>query len=53
MDLTEDGELLPYEALIDSATYDRFPIVDLSGPPSPAEMVRILDTLDRLIAPAR
>lgn len=41
VDLTEDGELLPYEALIDSATYYRFPIVDLSVPQSPAEMVRM------------
>ena len=51
MDLTEDGERLPYEALIDAATYDRFPIVVLSGPQSLAEMVRILDILGRLIAP--
>ena len=41
VDLTEDGELLPYEALIDSATYYRFPIVGLSVPPSPAEMIRM------------
>lgn len=50
MDLTEDGALLPYEALIDSATYYRVFIVDLSVPQSPAEMVRILDILNRLIA---
>ncbi|MBD2428246.1 protein-tyrosine phosphatase family protein [Phormidium sp. FACHB-1136] len=50
VDLTEDGELLPYEAFIHPAAYYRFPIVDVSIPESPAEMVRILDTLDQLMA---
>ncbi|MEB3290160.1 MAG: hypothetical protein VKI82_09595 [Leptolyngbya sp.] len=50
VDLTEEGELLPYLEFINSAAHYRFPIVDLSVPQSSEEMVRILDTLDQLIA---
>lgn len=50
VDLTEDGELLPYRTFIGSVAHYRFPIVDLSLPQSSTEMVRILDTLDQLMA---
>jgi protein-tyrosine phosphatase len=50
IDLTEEGELLPYQSFIGSAAYYRFPIVDVSVPQSSTDMIRILDTLDRLMA---
>jgi len=63
LDLTEAGELVPYAQLLHEAaetvrgvrprdptvTHCRMPIPDLGVPP-PAQMTRILDTLDAAIA---
>jgi hypothetical protein len=58
LDLTQPGELVPYEPLLPGAagltrpapTYVRLPIRDLAVPRAPAEMVAILDTLDDALA---
>ena len=48
VDLTEEGELLPYaDVLPDGMTHRRHPIRDVSIPRDPAEMVAILDTIDQ------
>lgn len=44
VDLTEDGELLPYEHFLPTnVTYKRFPIRDVSAPESIEEAKRIVD----------
>lgn len=54
LDLTEPGELVPYEPLLaeltGSAGYRRMAIRDLHVPQSPQQMVAILDTLDAALA---
>jgi hypothetical protein len=46
IDLTEEDEgLLSYSDLLESASYHRFPIRDISIPDSAAEMISILDTM--------
>ena len=54
IDLTQDGELAPYEPYLPpSVAYQRWPITDHSLPDSPAYMVEILDALDALLAEDR
>ncbi len=58
LDLTEAGELAPYDALLAraatarelTALYRRMPIADFSVPRSPADMGAILDAIDGFIA---
>lgn len=58
VDLTEEGELVPYAHLLPARAptselpveYHRHPIRDVSVPRSPAEMIAILDTIDEAIA---
>ncbi|NJP05806.1 MAG: phosphatase [Chloroflexaceae bacterium] len=60
VDLTEAGELVPYEPLLTEAvqiagktmtiTYQRFPIRDGQIPSSPSMMVAILDAIDAALA---
>ena len=50
IDLTETSEgLLPYSGMLDSASYQRFPIRDCSIPDSTNVTVAILDTIDQHI----
>ena len=57
VDLTEFGELVPYEAILSeesraaniTATYQRFPIRDISVPRDAAHLGEILLTIDRRI----
>ena len=61
IDLTEPRELEPYDgtladearALGASATHERLSIRDVSVPRSPAEMVAILDAIDRALGEGR
>jgi len=54
IDLTEEDEnLLPYTALLEKASHERFPIRDVSAPNSPGITVTILDTIDRHIRKER
>ncbi len=46
IDLTEEGELLPYEQWLEGAESQRFPIRDLSTPGTPELTTAILDTID-------
>ena len=46
VDLTEEGELLPYEGELTTARHCRFPIRDISVPRSESETTGILDTID-------
>ena len=54
IDLTEPGELLPYQKIAEeearelelSIGWERFPIVDLSVPHSPEYMSKILNAID-------
>lgn len=49
IDLTEEGELKPYDYLLPKdATYHRFPIKDCCAPKSLAEMRKLLDKIDEL-----
>lgn len=56
LDLTEPGELVPYASLLQeeaaarriAVEHHRMPIPDL-GTPAPAEVMRILDTIDAAI----
>lgn len=55
IDLTEDGELPAYDALLPELTeqqvrYRRLPILDHGLPDSPADMIKILDHLDSELA---
>ena len=52
IDLTQEGELLPYSQWLDSdsQTYYRFPIWDVSIPDTPETTAAILDTIDAHIA---
>ncbi|MEN9934732.1 MAG: hypothetical protein RLZZ387_1311 [Chloroflexota bacterium] len=58
LDLTEEGELMPYVDLLEQATkarqivatHHRMPIRDVSVPRSPGAMIAILDALDAAIA---
>ena len=55
VDLTEDGELPPYDVLLPELTeqqvrYRRLPILDHDVPDSPAHMVKILDHIDAELA---
>jgi len=58
LDLTEDGELAPYESDLRALAtargvaveYRRLPVVDLSVPRHKREMVAILDTIDAALA---
>ena len=49
VDLTEEGELLPYATRLKSAEHRRFGIPDSSVPESPEQTAEILDTIDRHI----
>ena len=49
VDLTEEGELLPYAAMLKSAKHRRFGIPDSSVPESPEQTSEILDAIDRHI----
>lgn len=49
IDLTEDGELLPYDQWLGAATHSRFPISDRSIPRSTVETVEILNAIDNHI----
>jgi protein-tyrosine phosphatase len=50
IDLTEEDEdLLPYTALLEKASHERFPIRDVSVPNSVSTTVTILNTIDRHI----
>jgi ADP-ribosyl-[dinitrogen reductase] hydrolase len=57
IDLTEPGELVPYDAILSeealrtniTATHERFPIPDLSVPRAAADLGEILLTIDRRI----
>lgn len=49
VDLTEDGELLPYSGELKSAEHRRFGIQDVDIPESPQQTAEILDTIDRHI----
>ena len=61
VDLTEEGELLPYRFIVDeearrlgrSVEWARYPIVDVSVPRSPGEMAGILDAIDSALAHGR
>jgi protein-tyrosine phosphatase/ADP-ribosylglycohydrolase len=55
VDLTEDGELPAYDALLPELTeqhvrYRRLPILDHGLPESPSEMIKILDFIDSELA---
>jgi hypothetical protein len=58
LDLTEPGELEPYQTLLRSQTvpynnealYRRFPIHDASVPQNPTEMIALLDIIDEALA---
>ncbi len=49
VDLTQPGELEPYEALVGDAVHHRMPIGDF-GVPTDAEMTRTLELIDALLA---
>ena len=61
VDLTEQGELLPYRFIVDeearrlgrSVEWVRHPIADVSVPRSPGEMAGILDVIDSALAQGR
>lgn len=54
IDLTKDNEgLLPYTELIGSASYQRFPIPDVSIPKSSAVTLAVLDAIDYHIGRGR
>ncbi|MBB6094815.1 ADP-ribosylglycohydrolase [Povalibacter uvarum] len=54
IDLTQDGELAPYEPYLPpTVAYQRWPIRDHSLPDSPGHMAEILDALDALLAEGR
>ena len=61
LDLTEEGELVPYESELRSLAaargvvveYRRFPVMDVSVPRSPRDMVAILDAIDAALAAGR
>jgi ADP-ribosylglycohydrolase len=54
IDLTQEGELAPYEAYLPpNVGYQRWPIRDHSLPDSPGYMAGILDALDALLAEGR
>jgi predicted protein tyrosine phosphatase len=46
IDLTEEGELLPYDRFLDRAAHRRFPIRDVSVPASRDHTLAILDAID-------
>lgn len=48
IDLTEDGELVPYEQLILGIRYMRFPIVDQSVPQSIESVQELIKTITRI-----
>jgi hypothetical protein len=58
VDLTEGGELVPYDAILSEeaqnsgieATYQRFPIRDVSVPSDPDHLAEILSAIDRRIS---
>ena len=58
LDLTEQGELLPYRFIVDeearrlgrNVEWVRHPIADVSVPRSPEEMAGILDAIDSALA---
>lgn len=50
IDLTEDGELLPYAQWAAPAGHVRFPIADLGVPASPERTAAALDAIDERIA---
>jgi hypothetical protein len=54
IDLTEEKDgLVPYAGFLENATYQRFPIRDLSIPDSPAVTIGILDAIDQHIGRGR
>ena len=46
VDLTEEGELLPYANWLETASHKRFPIPDTSTPRSPEQTCDILNAID-------
>ena len=46
VDLTEEGELLPYANWLERASHQRFPIPDTSTPRSPEQTRDILDAIN-------
>ncbi len=53
IDLTEEGELLPYADLLTTATHQRFSIRDMSTPRKSEQTTAILDAIDHHIAEGR
>jgi len=49
IDLTEEHELAPYSGMIDGASYQRFPVRDISIPNSPETTTSILDSIDQQV----
>ncbi|MBV5319005.1 MAG: dual specificity protein phosphatase family protein [Desulfobulbaceae bacterium] len=50
IDLTEDHELSPYSEMIESVSYQRFPVKDRTIPTSIEKTTAILDAIDHHIA---
>jgi protein-tyrosine phosphatase len=55
LDLTHQGELAPYDILLEprGAVHKRMPIADMTVPRAPQQMVDILDELDAALASGR
>ena len=55
LDLTQPGELAPYDMLVTprGAIHRRLPIVDMSVPHAPQKMIEILDELDAALDAGR
>ena len=53
IDLTEEGEWLPYSQWLTTETHQRFPVVDSSVPKSPELTTAVLDAIDEHIAQGR
>ena len=53
IDLTQEGDLSPYSQWLDTATHQRFPIIDGSVPESPELTTAVLDAIDEHIGEGR
>ena len=53
IDLTQEGEWLPYSQWLITETHQRFPVVDSSVPESPELATAVLDAIDEHIAQGR
>ena len=53
IDLTEKDELLPYSDLLESASHQRFPIVDVSVPSARETTIATLNAIDHHISEGR